>query len=326
VTDAGTGTTSVLAPRPEFASVVVGSRGLLGAAVVRAIDASDDFSLGGTPRVRWGSPTDAAADLAAVARSLGRRTTPWALFWCAGAGVNGMDRETADHEVDRFRDFLAEIRRSSTGAPGVVFLASSAGGVFAGSSGAPFTETSAVAPLSEYGRTKLRLEAALTQLQDVPSVSSVVGRFSNIYGPGQDLDKQQGLISHLCRSTLHRRPVSIFVPLDTMRDYVYVDDAARATLALVRDNRASGRDSELRVVASGTASTVATVITDVASVAGAKPLIVLGTSPLTSMQGHDLRLRPSAVAGTEAGRTPLGIGIAATWQDMFARYVAHGRG
>ncbi|MBF4578829.1 NAD-dependent epimerase/dehydratase family protein [Frigoribacterium sp. VKM Ac-2530] len=325
MTDAGTGSTSVPGSRPGVDCVVVGSRGLLGAAVVRAVDASHDFSLVGTPRVRWGSPSDATSDLAEVARSLGARTAPWALFWCAGAGVNGMDRETADHEVGRFEEFLAEIRRAPSAAPGVVFLASSAGGVFAGASGAPFGETSPVAPLSEYGRTKLRLEGALRVLADVPSVTSVVGRFANIYGPGQDLDKQQGLISHLCRSTLQRRPISIFVPLDTLRDYVYVDDAARASLALVREHRASGARAELRVVASGTATTVATVITAVAAVAGAKPLIVLGTSPLTSMQGHDLRLRPSTGAADEAGRTPLGIGIAATWRDMFARFVVHGR-
>ena len=55
----------------------------------------------------------------------------------------------------------------------------------------------------------------------------MIGRFSNLYGPGQNLGKLQGLISRLALSAVTRQPINIFVPLDTIRDYVYVDDAAQ---------------------------------------------------------------------------------------------------
>ena len=310
----------------QVGSVVVGARGLLGSAVVRAIRASEHFMLDDAPRVRWGSPVAATEDLSVIASALAERSGPWAVFWCAGAGVNGMDRAAADQEVAQFEAFLSRLAAVPHKGDGIVFLASSAGGVFAGSTGAPFSEASPAVPLGEYGRTKLRLEAALDTLDGHGSITSVVGRFSNIYGPGQDLDKQQGLISHLCRSTLHRRPMSIFVPLDTLRDYVFVDDAARMALAVVRAHRSSSTRSGLHVLASGSATTVATVITSVAAVAGSKPLIVQGVSPLTSMQTHDLRLVPSPVALRASEETPLAVGIGATWRDMFAQFVGARRG
>lgn len=317
----GSGTTTT-----QVGSVVVGARGLLGSAVVRAIRSSEHFTLVDAPRVRWGSPIAATEDLAKIASALAERSGAWTVFWCAGAGVNGMDREAADQEVAQFEAFLSMLAAAPHKGDGVVFLASSAGGVFAGSTGAPFSEASPAVPLGEYGRTKLRLEAALDRLPGHGSIRSVVGRFSNIYGPGQDLDKQQGLISHLCRSSLHRRPMSIFVPLDTLRDYVYVDDAARMALAVVRAHQRSSTRSALHVLASGSATTVATVITSVAAVAGSRPLIVQGVSPLTSMQSHDLRLVPSSVALLASEETPLAVGIGATWRDMFAQFVGARRG
>ena len=58
----------------------------------------------------------------------------------------------------------------------------------------------------------------------------VIGRIANLYGPGQDPTKAQGLVSQLCRAHLERRPTSIYVSLDTARDYLFVDDAARLVL------------------------------------------------------------------------------------------------
>jgi UDP-glucose 4-epimerase len=61
-----------------------------------------------------------------------------------------------------------------------------------------------------------------------------------LYGPGQDKRKPQGIISHLSRCLIHRRHVSIYVPLDTRRDYPFVDDCAHqiaASLARIEQSR-----------------------------------------------------------------------------------------
>jgi len=48
----------------------------------------------------------------------------------------------------------------------------------------------------------------------------MVGRMSNLYGPGQNLKKVQGLISQMCLRVLTRQPLVLYVPLDTIRDYL----------------------------------------------------------------------------------------------------------
>ena len=92
--------------------------------------------------------------------------------------------------------------------------------------GAPFTEHTTPAPISAYGRAKLRSEEIATEFAVRTGSALLVGRLSNLYGPGQDITKPQGLISQLCRAQLTRQPLSVYVSLDTMRDYLFVDDAA----------------------------------------------------------------------------------------------------
>ena len=111
------------------------------------------------------------------------------------------------------------------------FLASSAGGVYAGASGPPFTEHTEPAPISAYGRAKLRSEEIATEFAVRTSTALLVGRLANLYGPGQNLDKPQGLVSQLCLAQLTRQPLTVYVPLDTMRDYLFVDDAAAMAVA-----------------------------------------------------------------------------------------------
>jgi UDP-glucose 4-epimerase len=312
---------------PAVATVVVGSRGLLGRAVVRAVHEARDLALLAAPSVPWDDDDAAATALGEAAELLAGHDGPWQLLWCAGAGVNGMTRQAADREVAQFETFVRALAARSPASPGSVFLASSAGGVYAGSADeAPYDEDSAVGALSEYGATKLRLEAVLGLLDGTDGVSSLVGRFANLYGPGQDLGKQQGLVSHLCLGALERRPVSIFVPLDTLRDYVFVSDAAEKALASLDALRRSGRRSAVKVIGSGAATTVASVLGDVAAAAGTRPPVILGASPLSAMQSHDLRLRSAVFPEVDLlPVTPFPAGIAATWADLFARFVARGR-
>jgi UDP-glucose 4-epimerase len=116
-----------------------------------------------------------------------------------------------------------------------VILASSAGGIYAGAPEVPLTERSPARPLSAYGEAKLRQEQALAHwAEGRPEVSTLVARIANLYGPGQRADKPQGLISQMSRCLIHRRPVHIYVPLDTVRDFVFVEDAAHALVRWMR--------------------------------------------------------------------------------------------
>jgi UDP-glucose 4-epimerase len=286
---------------------VVGSGGLLGQALVRR---EPDAFLGRP--VPWGRPDEATRVLTSDAQRYAELVRDqWTVIWAAGAAVVSTDESAAEIELEQFRAVVSAVRAHLPAGRGVFFLSSSAGGIYAGSTGAPFDETSDAAPLSAYGRLKLAMEhAAVESLGDHCHVS--IGRFSNLYGPGQNLAKAQGLISQLCRHALTRTALSIYVPLETMRDYVYVDDAAALAFASIEAaRRRSSTGSSLRVLASGEAATIARLVSVVARQHRRRPLISLGVHPSSAFQVRDLRLRSLHRQEQQgAVRTSLSIGVA----------------
>jgi UDP-glucose 4-epimerase len=196
--------------------------------------------------------------------------------------------------LEALADGVAEAGPQSRG-EGALFLASSAGGVYAGSHAAPYDEYSPTAPLSDYGRAKLRAEEAVTQWSQRTGIPVLVGRIANLYGPGQNLDKPQGLVSQLCAAHLERRPSSIWVSLDTLRDYIFAPDCAQLVLdALGRLRQEAARASEpivvTKILATQRAITIGAVTAELRRIFRRRPTIVLGASPTSSMQARDLSL------------------------------------
>src|SRR5258706_11384893 len=111
---------------------------------------------------------------------------------------------------------------------GSFVLSSSAGAIYAGSTDPVVTETTAECPTTGYGRGKLRQEQLVRSFADrAPTqVTSLIARISTLYGPGQSAEKPQGLISHMARQIIRNLPIQIYVPLDTIRDYITVNDAS----------------------------------------------------------------------------------------------------
>lgn len=211
---------------------------------------------------------------------------------------------------------------------GAMFLASSAGGVYAGSSTPPFTEESPVQPLAPYGFAKLRAEAAVTDFAKRTGVRTLIGRVSNLYGPGQNLRKPQGLISVFAKAHLTGSPVSVYVSLDTLRDYLFVEDASRLVSdglsRLVRPDVRFG-ETVVKILASQRADTIGNLIGACRAIFKRRPLIILGASPFAKAQAHDLRLRSLVWPELdEHPVTPLAVGINSTVQEI-QRLAAAGR-
>jgi UDP-glucose 4-epimerase len=146
----------------------------------------------------------------------------------------------------------------------------------------------------------------------------LIGRIANLYGPGQNLTKPQGLISHLCRSQLTGQPISVYVSLDTLRDYIYVDDAAALVIdGLDRLAVVQPADPVIKILASQQGVTIGALIAESRRLFKRAPRVVLGSSPFAKFQVRDLRLR--SVVWPELDRrslTPLGVGIKATAADL----------
>ncbi|AZI58507.1 NAD-dependent epimerase/dehydratase family protein [Nakamurella antarctica] len=302
---------------------VIGAGGLLGGALVKELRAR---SLGTvlTSSIPWENPRHAHAALTAgiTTMLIAAADGPWRVSWCAGAGVTGTAAGALHAEVATFSRFLDTLHTQAR-LPwlGKVFLASSAGGVYSGAGVAPFTETDLGDPVSPYGVAKLACEKLATNFALVSGVPVVIGRIANLYGPGQDLAKPQGLISHLCRAHVTGQPISVYVSLDTLRDYLFVDDcAALIADSLDRLDDAAPGSATIKILASGHGVTIGALLGECRRIFKRAPRVVLGTSESAKFQVKDLRLR--SVVWPDLDRrtlTPLPVGIGATVADMLLR-------
>jgi len=298
---------------------VIGAGGLLGKAVVaearrRAVPVT-------TTDVPWEDPDASVGVLGDAADWLVGTNASLDVVWCAGAGVVGTSKEVLDTELAVFRAFLERLAEATRRHPKTrvaLFLASSAGGVYAGSSAPPFTEADEPRPLAPYGETKLAMERAAAEVARRHGLSLLVGRFANLYGPGQRLDKQQGIVSQLCRSQLTRQPLSIYVSLDTARDYLYVADAARMVLSGLDRLAAEPAGSLVtKIFCSQISTTLAEVVGTLHRISKRRPPVVLGLSQNARFQPPDLRFRSTVWPELDRlASTPLPEGMAATLHDV----------
>jgi UDP-glucose 4-epimerase len=208
----------------SFNTWVIGSGGLLGSALRHTVVDSFDAK-----PIRWGDQDESGEDLKANLKVFTAQLDPnhpWRIIWAAGQATVSSSEDKCRNELTTFSEFVNHVQEHLTTA-GRFFLTSSAGGVYAGSSDPPFNAESVPVPTSAYGRLKLDQEKILTvTFKGRVDVHTTIGRISNLYGPGQNLGKLQGLISHLILAALSKRAMNMFVPLDTIRDFLFVEDAA----------------------------------------------------------------------------------------------------
>jgi UDP-glucose 4-epimerase len=299
-------------------TVLLVGRGLLGARVhTDLVSTAADVRCVSVP---WSDQEAALAALLGAAGSAaeGAADGAWDLAWCAGAGVVGTSAEVLTAEVELVRRFVAELDRP----PRAVFLASSAGGLYAGSTGLPFTEDHDPHPASPYGHAKLEIEHALAGLAE-RGTRVAIARIANLYGPGQDLTKPQGLVSQLCLSRLTGRPLGVYVSVDTLRDYVYVDDAARVATAML--GRVAGEPPGtvvVKIVGSGHATSIAGLVGAATRAFRRRPPVVYAARR-NSGQVRDLRFRSLVWTDLDAlVSTPLLVGLRATAAGVEAEHRA----
>jgi UDP-glucose 4-epimerase len=255
----------------------------------------------------------------------------WCVCWCAGKGVVGTPANLLDAETASLHFFLNRLGVALDELPiellGRVFLASSAGGVYGGNLEGPLTEATPPRPISDYGRAKLEQETVLREwARDRSTVSTLVARLSNLYGPAQHLDKPQGLISHMSRCMIFSVPVYIYVPLDTIRDYLFAEDAAsRIATGMLRLalEAPRGRQHVIKIYGSGNETTVAGLIGIFRQIAKRQLRVVLGLSPQRAQQPARLQFRSMIWADDPAlARTELLDGVNRVYRHQFALFQA----
>jgi UDP-glucose 4-epimerase len=105
-------------------------------------------------------------------------------------------------------------------------------------------------------------------------------------------------------------PVHIYVPLDTIRDYIFSDDAAAAMIAALRTS--GGRErNRMKIIGSERPATIAEIIATFRRVARRAPRVITGASRLGVVYPRRTRYR-SVVEPDVASlpKTTLLVGVA----------------
>jgi len=118
------------------------------------------------------------------------------------------------------------------------FLFASTAAIY-GNKRASCRETDAPAPASPYAASKLSSEYYCKVYASLYGIPTVVLRYFNVYGPGQS-DRYAGVISRFVREALHGKPPVIFGDGKQTRDFVFIEDVTRATVASLTQRVPSG--------------------------------------------------------------------------------------
>ncbi len=94
----------------------------------------------------------------------------------------------------------------------------------------PVPESAEKSPLQPYGASKLAFETLLHAYHHSYGINSVSLRYFNAYGPGDLQEPVTRAVPRWVRAGLRNEPITLYWRGDHYRDYVFVDDVARAHL------------------------------------------------------------------------------------------------
>lgn len=102
----------------------------------------------------------------------------------------------------------------------------------------PVTEVHPVSPLAPYGVSKYVMELYLKFYREHYGIDYTVLRYANVYGPGQGVNGEGGVVAIFLDRLLKGDNPVIYGDGEQTRDFVYVKDVVHATLAAL--DRGSG--------------------------------------------------------------------------------------
>jgi UDP-glucose 4-epimerase len=294
---------------------VLGSAGLLGTALNRALRADGTELFCPAQRFSWDQPATLTQQIKVAVQAFALKTQgaiAWEIHWAAGVGTMGSTAETLAPETQALSLMLACLAEDAslmlTG--GSILFASSAGAIYAGSADEVITEHTAPAPTTAYAVEKLKQEDLVRRFVAAhPSTSALIARISTLYGPGQATGKKQGLLGYISRSIIRNQPVQIYVPFDTIRDYIDADDAATAMLGSARAANEASRVLT-KIIASESPATIAEIISIFKRLSRRTPLVVRSANKLSALYSRRVQFKSVVGLGQvkpQGKRLPVGI-------------------
>jgi len=109
-----------------------------------------------------------------------------------------------------------------------LIYATSGGAMYGNPIELPCREEHPANPVSPYGLSKYTAERYVWMYRDLHGLKATVLRYSNVFGPRQDPHGEAGVCAIFTGKMLNNEPVTIFGDGSQVRDYVYIEDVARA--------------------------------------------------------------------------------------------------
>jgi UDP-glucose 4-epimerase len=114
----------------------------------------------------------------------------------------------------------------------VVF--SSSATVYGTPASLPIRETDPLrAQSNPYGASKVALEAFVATYNSLYGMDAIVMRYFNPYGPNELHEPETHAIPNFVQRALQKRPIPLYWNGEQVRDFIYVDDLARAHTAVL---------------------------------------------------------------------------------------------
>ncbi len=154
-----------------------------------------------------------------------------------------------------------------TGTRKIVFASS--GATYGTPAYLPINEDTPQRPESPYGITKMVAEHYLRYWQEANGLTYTALRYGNVFGPRQDPNGEAGVIAIFAKRFLNHDSVRIDWDGEQQKDYVYVEDVARANL-LALDNG----DNEIFCIGTGRGASVNELYRVLEKTTGYSPEIV----------------------------------------------------
>ncbi|HUG65686.1 MAG TPA: NAD-dependent epimerase/dehydratase family protein [Gaiellaceae bacterium] len=293
-------------------AIVTGGAGFIGSHVVDALVARGD-EVAVVDSLVHGSKENVSAraelherDIREPLDDLFDAVRPEAVFHLAAqADV----RVSVEHPVDDAAvNVLGTVRiLEAARGHGAQVVFSSTGGAIYGECVEPAGEDSPREPLSPYGTAKLAAEEYLRSYNRLYGTKHVSLRYGNVYGPRQDPHGEAGVVAIFLGALKRGEQAKIFGGGAQTRDYVYVGDAARATLA------ALGHDGGVFNVGTGRETSVVELYELCARVAGSDAAAESAPARLGELQRSFLDPGLAAHELRFAAMVELEDGLRATW-------------
>ena len=118
--------------------------------------------------------------------------------------------------------------------PKIIFLSS--GGTVYGETTTASNEDDALNPICSYGIQKMTLEKCISLYHRYHGIQTIIARLSNPYGIKQSIKRRQGVIPIFINQIAEGKAIEIWGDGSTVRDYIYIDDAVDALIALSQYN------------------------------------------------------------------------------------------